>query len=94
MIVQDEIVQVANEAGQMYWEEVEVSIQSDGGLQEYVDKAISKKKEELFNMFAKAQAVANPAHSLGFLEQVSVEINCNRCTLSSGSVMCVVRIEP
>jgi hypothetical protein len=74
MIVQDEIVQVANEAGQMYWEEVEVSIQSDGGLQEYVDKAISKKKEELYTIFGKTQAVANPAHSPGFLEQVSVAI--------------------
>ena len=72
MILQDEIVQVANEAGQMYWEEVDVSSQSDVGLQEYVNKAISKKKEELFTNFVKAQAVANPSLGVGFLEQVSV----------------------
>ncbi len=78
MILQDEIVHVANETGQMYWEEVEESIQSDVGLQEYVDKAISKKKEELFTVFNKAQAIANPAYGVGFLEQVSVENLCNK----------------
>ena len=72
MMLQDEIVQVANEAGQLYWEEVEESVQSQMGLQEYVDKAISKKKEELFTIFAKAQTVANPAHGVGFMEQVSM----------------------
>jgi hypothetical protein len=72
MILQDEIVQVANEAGQMYWEEVDVNSQSDVGLQEYVDKAVSKKKEELFTNFVKAQAVANPSLGVGFLEQVTM----------------------
>lgn len=61
----------------MYWEEVEESNHSDIGLQEYVDKAISKKNEELFTMFSNAQAVANPAQSLGFMEQVSVAIHTN-----------------
>lgn len=70
--MQDEIVQVANETVQLYWEEVEEGSQSDVGLQEYVDKAISKKKEELFTAFNKASSIANPAFGPAFMEQVSV----------------------
>ena len=70
-IFQDDIVQVASEAGQLYLEEVDESLQSDSGLQEYVDQAIAKKKEELFTYFNKAQSVANPAVGEGFMEEVN-----------------------
>ena len=62
---------MASEAGQLYLEEVDESVQSDSGLQEYVDKAIAKKKEELFTYFNKAQSVANPAVGEGFMEEVN-----------------------
>lgn len=62
---------MGSEAGQLYLEEVDESMHSDSGLQEYVDKAIAKKKEELFTYFNKAQSVANPAVGEGFMEEVS-----------------------
>ena len=70
-ILQDDIVQVASEAGQLYLEEVDESVHSDSGLHEYVDKAIAKKREELFTYFNKAQSVANPAVGEGFMEEES-----------------------
>lgn len=67
-------MQVSNEAAQLYREEVEEVSQSDLGLQEYVDKAVSKKKEELLTAFNKAQSVANPALGPGIMEQVCVKL--------------------
>jgi hypothetical protein len=61
---------VASKAGQLYLEEVDESVQSDSGLQEYVDQDIAKKKEELFTYFNKAQSVANPTVGKGFMEDV------------------------
>ena len=46
------------------------SIQSELGLQEYVEKAIVKKKEELFTTFNKASSVANPALGPEFMQEV------------------------
>jgi hypothetical protein len=62
---------VASEAGQFYLEEVDESMQSDSSLQEYVDKAIAKKKEELFNYFNKVQSGAHPVVGEGFMEEMS-----------------------
>lgn len=46
-------------------------MQSDSGLHEYVDKAIAKKKDELFTYFNKTQSVANPTVGEGFMEEMS-----------------------
>jgi hypothetical protein len=70
-ILQDDIVQVASEVGQLYLEKVDESMQSDSCLQEYVDKAIAKKKEELFTYFNKAQSIVNLVVGEGFMEEVS-----------------------
>ena len=70
-ILEDDIVQVAREVGQLYLEEVDKSMQSNSGLHEYVDNAIAKKKEDLFTYFNKAQSIANPTVGEGFLEEVS-----------------------
>ena len=62
---------MASEVGQLYLEEVDESVHSDSGLQEYVDKAITKKKEELFTYFNKAQSIVNPVVGKGFMEEMS-----------------------
>ena len=41
-ILQDDIVQVASNVGQLYLEEVDKNVQSDSGLHEYVDMTIAK----------------------------------------------------